>query len=139
PRPIGAGGAGGTAPGATAGRPAGSGPGRSGGAASRSRAGAPGARRPWTPHAGPASGSRADSARRGRRLTRSLSDDPSPAGLARPDRVIEPHRFLIPLDHQHHPHGLLASFLSELGLGPSRPSVNPDPTSASDGVKVSQV
>ena len=60
---------------ATAGRPAGSGPGRSGGAAPRSRAGPPGARHPWTPHAGPApSGSRADGARRGRRLTRSLSE-----------------------------------------------------------------
>src|ERR1017187_5630422 len=81
-------------PPATAGRPAGSGPGRSGGAAPRSRAGAPGARHPWTPHAGPApSCSRADGMRAGRPPRRSLSDDPSPQDCpARPDRVIEPHR-----------------------------------------------
>jgi hypothetical protein len=69
----------GTAPRATAGRPAGSGPGRSGGAAPRSGAGAPGARHPWTPGAGPApSDCRAESARPGRRPKRSLRDDPSP-------------------------------------------------------------
>jgi hypothetical protein len=68
-----------TVPRATAGRPAGSGPGRSGGAAPRSRAGVPGARHPWTPHAGPApSCSRAGSTRASTRPRRSLSDDPSP-------------------------------------------------------------
>src|ERR1700735_2260769 len=46
------------------------------------------------PHTGPApSGSRAGSARPGRRPRRSLSDDPNPVGRPRPDPVIEPHRF----------------------------------------------
>jgi hypothetical protein len=44
-----------------------------------SRAGAPGARRPWTPRAGPApSGRRADGIRAGRPPRRSLRDAPSP-------------------------------------------------------------
>jgi hypothetical protein len=97
PRPTGAGGLAGTAPRATAGRPAGSGPGRSGGAAPRSRAGAPAARRPWTPPAGPApSGSPAVGTRAGRQPRRSLSDNLKRGacpGQARPDRVIEPSRF----------------------------------------------
>ena len=64
----------------------GSGPGGPPGAAPRSRAGAPGVRHPWTPHAGPApSDSRAGSARPGRQPKRSLSDDPNPA--SRPSQI----------------------------------------------------
>ena len=49
----------------------------------RSRAGAPGVRRPWTPHPGPApSGTRADSTQAGRRPERSLWDDLTPEGSA---------------------------------------------------------
>ena len=86
PHPIAAWGSAGTAPKATAGRPAGSGPGRSGGAAPCSRGAPPGVQHPWTPHAGPApSDSRAGSARAGRRPRRSLSDDANPAG--RPGQI----------------------------------------------------
>lgn len=58
----------------------------SGGAAPRGHAGAPRVRHPWIPHAGPASsGSGAGRARAGRRLERSLSDNPDPA--CRPGQI----------------------------------------------------
>jgi hypothetical protein len=68
PRPNEGGGSAATAPRATAGRPARNGPGRPGGARQRSRAGAPRARRSWTP--GPETappGNPAGSVRAGRR------------------------------------------------------------------------
>jgi hypothetical protein len=97
PQPTAAEGSAATVQRATAGRPAGSGPGRSGGAAPRSRAGAPAVQRPWTPHAGPApSRSRAGNAQEGRRLRRSLRDDPSPedsASQARSSNRARQHPF----------------------------------------------